>query len=174
MEQLAKQDLSCEKFTIGFLRSRLTYADDATKSVIWSSAEAAMAIVATSIPVLRVFFKHAVNTAMASYQNSSRERKMRTNGSNPTGAGESLDASRLGSKHLKGDSMLVSTNKRRSTTENVSQESLVDVSGKSQEAYLEMDNLIVDPVTGRVTLVHPGSTSPSPDDSKHHRPHLPV
>ncbi|USP80353.1 hypothetical protein yc1106_07627 [Curvularia clavata] len=158
VEQLTKQDISY----------------DATKSVIWSSAEAAMTIVATSIPVLRVFFKQAVNTAMASYQNSSRERKTRTHGSNLSGMGESSNASRLGSKHLKTEGTLVSTNKRRSTLGNVSQESLVDVSGKSQEAYLEMDNLIVDPVTGRVTLANPGSTSPSLDDSKHHRPHLPV
>lgn len=53
--------------------SRLTdiYEDDATKSVIWSAAESAMTIVATSIPVLRAFINKKIGSAISYIRSSS-------------------------------------------------------------------------------------------------------
>lgn len=52
---------------------RLTdiYEDDATKSVIWSAAESAMTIVATSIPVLRAFINKKIGSAISYIRSSS-------------------------------------------------------------------------------------------------------
>ncbi|CAN9289709.1 unnamed protein product [Alternaria alternata] len=70
VELLQTQDLSYEAYN----------------SVIWSTAESAMTIVATSIPILRVFFKQAVSQAMSNYHNSTSRSKSKStaSGSNPS------------------------------------------------------------------------------------------
>ncbi|EMD58598.1 hypothetical protein COCSADRAFT_103379 [Bipolaris sorokiniana ND90Pr] len=158
------------------LLTKLDLSYDATNTVIWSSAESSMAIVATSIPVLRVFFRQAVTSVINSYQNSSRERRFKSQASNLSGMNSTAHASKLGSKNIKIEATGSSSNKRRSNmfnsdgTTNVSQESLVDADGKRQEAYVEMDNLVVDEVTGRVTLASPASMN-SLEGGLPHRPH---
>jgi cation transport regulator ChaB len=102
-----------------------------------------MTIVATSIPVLRVVFKQAFNSAITGYTGQS---KSRSNPSNNTSL-----ADRMGSRQIS-----------RKTEMLVSGEFSKDVFGKQQ--YVEMDDLEVDE-HGRVT-----SSSPEawPDSSEHH------
>ncbi|CAN9233861.1 unnamed protein product, partial [Alternaria alternata] len=71
VELLAHQDLSY----------------DAYNSVIWSVAEASMTMVATSIPVLRVFVRRVTNSAMENFRyNVAHGKSSRTGGSsNPSG-----------------------------------------------------------------------------------------
>jgi hypothetical protein len=87
-----------------------------------------MTIVATSMPVLRVFFKQAVNTAISNYHNSSSRIKSKSSASNPGSSTESLveDLERGG---------------------------------------CELEDLVVDEKTGRVTMKTPDSM---PDGDKHH------
>jgi hypothetical protein len=129
--------------------------DDAYNTVIWSIAETAMTIVATSIPVLRVFFKQAVNSAIESYQNSSGVSKARGNPANTASTAAQVSLRRL-SKRTTNDTML----------ENCSKESLVDGSGSgSSKGYPELEELVVDEHTGRVTVATPESI-PDPSEQK--------
>ncbi|RYO08635.1 hypothetical protein AA0119_g1411 [Alternaria tenuissima] len=113
---------------------------DSYTSIIWASAEAAMAIVATSIPVLRVVLKGVVNTAIEGYNTSGRS-KSRTNSSQVLSSGGWKQSSKRPtdlSVTLCGD------------------ESLMKSHGKG---YLELDDLIVDEDTGRVSAATPVSIS---------------
>jgi hypothetical protein len=136
-----------------------------------------MTIVATSIPVLRVFFRQAVNSAISTYQNSSREGRYRSNASTNQANASNSTTSKLGHKKnlksLTNDATLASSSKRRSNaviTGDASQESLVDPYDKAQEAY-NMDNLVVDEETGRVTMVIPDRLTPSIEEGTQQRPH---
>jgi hypothetical protein len=91
-----------------------------------------MTIVATSIPVLRVFFKQAVNSAIETYHNSSSRSKSRNNYSGG---------------------------------------SFSDVIGKGGKSYLELEDLVIDEETGRVTALTP---EPLPDGRECHTPHQPL
>jgi hypothetical protein len=127
-------------------QSFLTFTVESYKAIIWAVAECAMTIVATSIPVLRVVFKQAFNSAITGYTGQSKSSKSRSNPSNNTSL-----ADRMGSRQIS-----------RKTEMLVSGESSKDVFGKQQ--YVEMDDLEVDE-HGRVT-----SSSPKawPDSSEHH------
>jgi cation transport regulator ChaB len=112
-----------------------------------------MTIVATSIPVLRVFFKQAVNSAIETYQNSSSRSKSRNHTTSaPSTANVSLQRS----------------SKRRA--DNYSAGSFSDVLGKGGKNYLELEDLVVDEETGRVTALSP---APVPDGRECHTPHQP-
>jgi hypothetical protein len=99
-----------------------------------------MAIVATSIPVLRVVLKGVVNTAIEGYNTSGRS-KSRTNSSQVLSSGGWKQSSKRPAElsvTLCGD------------------ESLMKSHGKG---YLELDDLIVDEDTGRVSAATPVSIS---------------
>jgi cation transport regulator ChaB len=107
-----------------------------------------MTIVATSIPVLRVFFKHAVNSAIETYQNSSGRNRTRNNTSNT--------ASTVAQVSLRRSSKLsMETN---SVVEKGSKESIIDNRRRSK-GYLELDDVVIDERTGRVTVATPESVS---------------
>ena len=128
----------------------LTEVDEAYNSIIWSAAESAMTIVATSIPILRVFFKQRIQEVLTSYHNSSSRSKSRTNasGSNPTNPSHNGSAlTRESQRHS-----------RRNTTyrlEHSSTDSLVvDLERGSKEGHIELDDLVVDEKTGRVATLN--------------------
>jgi hypothetical protein len=130
----------------------LTEADEAYNSVIWSTADTAMTIVATSIPVLRVFFKQAVNTAVSNYYNSSRQSKSKSTTSRTT---PSHPPNNAGSRAHDSSARRLNKN-ATSTLENTSTDSLVaDVESGTREGHFELDDLVVDEKTGRVTARTP-------------------
>jgi hypothetical protein len=99
-----------------------------------------MAIVATSIPVLRVVLKGVVNTAIEGYNTSGRS-KSRTNSSQVLSSGGWKQSSKRPAElsvTLCGDVSLMKSH------------------GKG---YLELDDLIVDEDTGRVSAATPVSIS---------------
>jgi hypothetical protein len=107
-----------------------------------------MTIVATSIPVLRVFFKHAVNSVIETYQNSSGRNRTRNNTSNT--------ASTVAQVSLRSSSKLsMGTN---SVAEKGSKESIMD-SRRRSKGYLGLDDLVVDEHTGCVIVATPESVS---------------
>jgi hypothetical protein len=112
-----------------------------------------MTIVATSIPVLRVFFKQAVNTALSNYHNSTTQSKSKSTGTGSTPSNPSNNASTLANHSAR------RLNKNTSRTmENTSTDSLVDdLERGPKEGYIELDDLIVDEKTGRVTAATPDS-----------------
>jgi hypothetical protein len=130
----------------------LTRVVDAYNHVIWSVADTAMTIVATSIPVLRVFFKQAVNSAIENYHNSSDQSKANTSPSNPVNT--------IGQVSLRR-----SSKRTTNTADSLSKESLVDVLGGRSKGYVELEDLVVDENTGRVTALTPESVP----DSKEHK-----
>jgi hypothetical protein len=107
-----------------------------------------MCIVATSIPVLRVVFKQAFNSAITGYTGQSKSSKSRSNPSNPASV-----ANRMSSRQISKKTEIL-----------VSGESSKDVFGKQQ--YVEMDDLEIDE-HGRVTS---SSSEVRPDSSEHHVP----
>ncbi|KAI4622512.1 uncharacterized protein J4E87_006454 [Alternaria ethzedia] len=140
VEQLQTQDLSYQAYN----------------SVIWSTADTAMTVVATSIPVLRVFFKQAVNTAISHYHNSTnRSNKSKSTGTGSTPSNPSNNASTLANQSAR------RLNKNTSRTlENTSTDSLFkddDLERGPKEGYIELDDLIVDEKTGRVSAATPES-----------------
>ncbi|KAI4643034.1 hypothetical protein J4E93_007103 [Alternaria ventricosa] len=141
VEQLQTQDLSYQAY----------------KSVIWSTADTAMTVVATSIPVLRVFFKQAVNTAISHYHNSTnRSGKSKSTGTGSTPSNPSNNASTLANHSAR------RLNKNTSRTlGNTSTDSLFkdddDLERGPKEGYIELDDLIVDEKTGRVSAATPES-----------------
>ncbi|EFQ95833.1 hypothetical protein PTT_04703 [Pyrenophora teres f. teres 0-1] len=143
VEQLQEQDLSYEAYN----------------SVIWSAAESAMTIVATSIPILRVFFKQRIKEAITSYQNSSSRSKSRTNASGSNPSQPSHNASAISRENKR--------RSKRNTTymvEHTSTDSLfVDLESGSKEDHIELDDLVVDEKTGRVTALTPKSAESMPD-----------
>ncbi|KAG9187520.1 hypothetical protein G6011_05391 [Alternaria panax] len=139
VELLQTQDLSYEAYN----------------SVIWSTAETAMTIVATSIPILRVFFKQAVNEAMSNYHNSSSRSKTKSTASGSTPSNPSNNASSLAHDNIRRLSK-----KTTQTTGHTSTESLFkddDVYQGRKDGYIELDDLVVDEKTGRVTALTPDS-----------------
>jgi hypothetical protein len=107
-----------------------------------------MTIVATSIPVLRVFFKQAVNTALSNYHNSSsRSKSKSTTASNP-GSTVPRDHARRASK----------TGTHGGEHTSSSTESLVeDLERGHKREEFELEDLVVDEKTGRVTMKTPDS-----------------
>jgi hypothetical protein len=110
-----------------------------------------MTIVATSMPVLRVFFKQAVNTPISNYHNSSSRIKSKSSASNP-GRTVPRDHARRASK--------TGTHGEQQTSS--STESLVE---DLERGGIELEDLVVDEKTGRVTMKTPDSM---PDGDKHH------
>jgi hypothetical protein len=105
-----------------------------------------MTIVATSIPVLHVFFKQAVNSAIETYQKSSARSKTRTN----------LDSAAGTLAHV---SLTRSSNQATTISESFSRESAVDVLRRGSQNYVKLDDLMVDEKTGRVTAATSESKS---------------
>jgi hypothetical protein len=91
-----------------------------------------------------------VNSAIETYQNSSSGSKSRTDPSNP-------------SSTLAHASVRRSDKNTIGTTDNMSKESLVDVSGRRSSSNLELDDLVVDENTGRVTAATPDSLRDMPE-----------
>jgi hypothetical protein len=104
-----------------------------------------MTIVATSIPVLRVFFKQAVNLAIENYHNSSSKSRSKTGPSKP--------ASTIAQVSLRR-----SSKRTTDTADDYSNESLEDVLGRVSKGHMELEDLVVDENTGRVTTSTPEST----------------
>ncbi|OAK93865.1 hypothetical protein IQ06DRAFT_287418 [Phaeosphaeriaceae sp. SRC1lsM3a] len=139
--------------------AKLTVQDvsyESYKSIIWAVAECAMTIVATSIPVLRVIVKQAFNTAIAGYTTGSKSSKSRTNPSN---------AATLQNRK----STLQFSKKTPDVS--VTGDSAKDVFGSGSQHYVELDDLVVDEQTGRVTS---GSPDARPDSSERHVPKSPL
>lgn len=115
-----------------------------------------MAIVATSIPVLRVVFKHALDSAIAGYTGQSKGSKSRTTPSNAATLQNRASTLQFSKKTL---------------NTSVSGDSVKDVFGRESQHYVELDDLVVDEQTRRVT-----STSPDarPDSSERHVPNWSV
>jgi hypothetical protein len=101
-----------------------------------------MTIVATSIPVLRVFFKQAVNTAVSNYYNSSSQSKSK------------------------------STTSR--TTPSHPDSLVADVESGTREGHFELDDLVVDEKTGRVTARTPDSFPDSMSCAHRHEQDWPL
>jgi hypothetical protein len=135
--------------------SLLTFIDESYKSIIWAVAECSMAVVATSIPVLRVVFKQAFNSAVAGYTAKSKASTSRTNPSNAASS-QNRRNTRKFSKTL---------------DVSVSGESVKEVFGRGSQNYVELDDLVVDEETGRVTA---SSADSLPDSSERHVPNWPV
>jgi hypothetical protein len=152
------QDVSC-KITEGLHESMLTFTDESYKSIIWAVAECAMAIVATSIPVLRVVFKQAFNSAIDGYTGGTKASRSRTNPSNAASS-----QNRASTRQLSKKTPNVSINGECG-------ESVKEVFGRGSENYVELDDLVVDEETGRVTASSPDSL---PDHSERHVPNWPV
>ncbi|KAF2997634.1 hypothetical protein E8E13_004741 [Curvularia kusanoi] len=106
---------------------------EAYKSVIWSAADSSMTIVAVSMPVLRVFVQRAVTSAIDTYNNSSRD-KSRIENSRATATGA--------------DVTLRQSNKSSNRTSNS-----VEMLSRGSKGYLELEDLVVDETTGRVTVL---------------------
>jgi hypothetical protein len=134
--------------------SLLTFIDESYKSIIWAVAECAMTIVAISIPVLRVVFKQAFNTAMAGYTSGqSKGSKSRTNPSNVASLSNRMSTRQFSKK---------------TPDISVSGESGKDVFGPGAQHYVELDDLVVDERTKRVTSSL--SDDAHPDSSERHVP----
>ncbi|KAH5059800.1 hypothetical protein HBI73_208890 [Parastagonospora nodorum] len=137
VELLTKQDLSY----------------DAYNTVLWSFAETAMTIVATSIPVLRVFLKQAVTSVIESYNNSSgRSGNSRINPENTASTFADVSKRRM--------------SKRRTDTNltgftNISKESLVETDRSTSKGYLELDDLTASESIRRVPTATPESMNPT-------------
>jgi hypothetical protein len=120
-----------------------------------------MCVVATSIPVLRVFFKQAFNSATERYNSSGRSKSRNTDPSKHVcsncGAGGSANTKSVTSK--------VSSKKTLDSnlTESFSGESMKSVIGKREKNYVELDDLLVDDETGRVTTATPESFPAVPE-----------
>ncbi|EMD95135.1 hypothetical protein COCHEDRAFT_1091013 [Bipolaris maydis C5] len=139
--------------------------DESYKSIIWAVAECSMAIVATSIPVLRVVFKHALNSAIEGYTSSSRSKSRSKSRSYPSYA--------------------VSLKNQMSTRQSSKKTPEITVSGECGESleevfrhgsngsqnYLELGDLAVDEQTGRITASFPESVS---DHAERHVPNYSV
>jgi hypothetical protein len=130
-----------------------------------------MTVVATSIPVLRVFFKHAVQSAIETYQNSSSRSKSRTS---PSIAPSTVNASLQ--RSAKRMSVVVagkhtSSKRRTGAADNYSGGSISDVLGRGSKGYLEMDDLVIDEETGRVTA---STTKSLSEGGESYTPHQPV
>ncbi|KAL1801319.1 hypothetical protein ACET3X_001661 [Alternaria dauci] len=140
VELLQTQDLSYEAYN----------------SVIWSTAESAMTIVATSIPILRVFFKQAVNEAMSNYHNSWSRSRSKSHASGSTPSNPSNNASSLARDNIRRLSKKTSR-----ITGNTSTDSLFrdddTVKPGPKEGSIELNDLVVDEKTGRVTASTPES-----------------
>lgn len=130
-------------------KTQLTFLDDAVASVLWSMAETAMTIVATSIPVLRVFFKRAVNTARDYYSTSDRTKK--TNQGNAASMLAHGSGMRTIRKTTHVDQSFSSNN------------SMADVLRRGSKTYVELDDLAVGEKTSRVTASIPESVPESTD-----------
>jgi hypothetical protein len=139
--------------------SLLTGTDESYNAIIWAVAECSMAIVATSIPVLRVVLKHAVNSALEGYTGSSRSKSRSKSRSYPSKATSS------------GNRMSTRQSSKKTPDITVSGEcgdSVKEVFGRgSQGNYVELDDLAVDEETGRVTASSPESL---PDHAERHVP----
>jgi hypothetical protein len=142
--------------------SILTSTDDSYNSIIWAAAETAMCVVATSIPVLRVFFKQAINSATDRYNSSGRSKSRNTNPSKHVcsncGAGGSASTQKSANVRQSSKKTLDSN-----LTESFSGESMKSVIGKREKNYVELDDLLVDEETGRVTNATPESFPAVPE-----------
>lgn len=136
---------------------KLIQADDAYNSVIWSAADTTMTIVATSMPVLRVFVTRAVDSALEGYQNSSsRSRnKSRMEGSTVKTTGVDI-------------SLRQSSKKTLDTLQSSNRDFLDDRAGQYSKRYLELEemDLVVDERTGRITAVTPDSVADTVEHKK--------
>ena len=118
--------------------------DDAYNSVIWSVADVAMTIVATSMPILRVFVTKAVNSAIETYHNSSSRSKSRSEPSRATSKGADV-------------SLRQSCKRVTDTVETRSRDLLENRLAPDSKGYLELEDRVVDERTGRVTVATPES-----------------
>jgi hypothetical protein len=116
-----------------------------------------MTIVATSIPVLRVFFKQAVSSAIETYHNSSSRSKSRNN---PSSALSTANVS-----------LQRSSKRRTGTADNYSGGSFSDALGKGGKSYMELEDLVVDEETGHVTAL---TSEPLPNERECHTPNQPL
>jgi hypothetical protein len=110
------------------------------------------------MPVLRVFFQRAVNSAIETYQNSSGRGKSRND---PTATAST-----------RAEVSLCQSSKRETDAIDVySQESLEDHVGRDSKGYFGLEDLIVDEDTGRVSAATPESTM---DAVEHRVPEWPL
>lgn len=115
-----------------------------------------MTIVATSIPVLRVFLKQAVTSVIESYNNSSgRSGKSRINPQNTASTVADVSKRRMSKRP---------TDTNLTGFTNISKESLVDTDRSMSKGYLEMDDLAADEGMRRV----PTATPDSMNSTQHH------
>jgi hypothetical protein len=112
-----------------------------------------MTIVATSIPVLRVFLKQAVTSVIESYNNSSgRSGNSRINPDNTASTFADVSKRRM--------------SKRRTDTNltgftNISKESLVETDRSTSKGYLELDDLTGSESIRRAPTATPESMNPT-------------
>lgn len=111
-----------------------------------------MTIVATSIPVLRVVFKQALNSAIAGYAGRSKASRSRTTPSNTGTLQDRVSNLQFGKKTPE-----IST----------SGDSVKDMLARGSQHDLEMDDMVVDKQTRRVTSPSPDGR---PDSSEHQVP----
>lgn len=153
----------------------LTKADDTYKSLIWSVAESSMTMVATSIPVLRVFFQRTIKsvTGQSSQYNSSNQysqscsRKGCSNFAKSSSglSSKCLDCSRTPRPSNSGSAHLTKTG----AVDCISEEELMAENESRRERNIEMDNLVIEDGRGRASARTPESF-PSPEGNQKMEP----
>lgn len=117
-----------------------------------------MTVIATSMPVLRAFFQNAVNSAIEAYGNSSSRDKSRS------------EPSRAASTNA-GVILWQPGKNTADSVETCSREFLGDRVGRGSKGYLELEELVVDENTGRITVAAPELVS---NATEHKAPKWPL
>jgi hypothetical protein len=102
VKQLIEQDISCTTLPMSRLYSTDMQTDDATKSTIWSVAETAVTVIATSIPVLRTLVQKKMSSAIGYIHNSS-SKSGNTSAQRSKGTSRIVDSIRLSNALSKKD-----------------------------------------------------------------------
>jgi hypothetical protein len=105
-----------------------------------------MTIVATSMPVLRVFVLSIVTSVIDTYNNSNRE-KSRNGLSKAATTGADVSF-------------------RQSSNSNNRATKSIEMLNRGSERYLELEDLVVDERTGRVTAATPDTIIDHPEQTK--------
>ncbi|KAF2996808.1 hypothetical protein E8E13_001694 [Curvularia kusanoi] len=139
IQKLTAQDVSYESYN----------------AIIWAVAECSMAIVATSIPVLRVVFKQAINSAITGYTSGNKSTRSRTNTSN------------AGTLQNRVSTLQFS---KKTPDISVNGDSTKEGFGSESRHYVELDDMAGDD-QGRVTS---SSTDARPDSFERQTPNYQV
>ncbi|CAI6339848.1 unnamed protein product [Periconia digitata] len=141
IQKLTVQDVSYESYN----------------AIIWATAECSMTIVAISIPVFRVFFKKAIQTARTGY--SSSKSRSRTDPSNNASAHNRISIRQFSKKTP--DTLI---------SDNFSKKGF----GSESQSYVQLDDLVINEQTQQRRATSSSSSDAQPDSSVRQIPTSPV